>query len=236
MYNVARCAGRYLEIRRTDGISTTHLIDRMLSVAPNVQAVEFPLGLECCALTARRIAAFSAQGRASVDEVPQGELVYIDGDFDMFHGGHVNVLEAARCRGAQLLVGVHSSASVRDYRGHARPVMSSGERALTVLACRHVDDIVFDAPLRPDLEFFRALHVSLVLRVSGHKDFASDRKCEVLHDRWSAAEQNGLLSDFTIDQELLVIDGLIQRVIDSESQLQERQVHKRGPVHASGQE
>lgn len=116
--------------------------------------------------------------------------------------------------------------------------MSIGERALGVLACRHVDDIVFDALVRPSSEFLRELGISLVLRISGHEDFLSDKGCEVLQGRWCAVEEAGLLSDLSIDGAgLLVTAQLLQRVVDSQSQLQERQLHKvrPKPVHIARQ-
>lgn len=115
MYDAARRAGRYLEFRRTEGISTTHLIDRLLTITANVESAGSALGLGCCTVTASQIASFTTPRRDSVSTI-QRQLVYIDGDFDMFHGGHVHVLQMARRYGTHLLV-QHASMSIEGISG-----------------------------------------------------------------------------------------------------------------------
>lgn len=215
MYTQSRDAGRYIEFPLTEGISTTHLIDRLLTIAGNTTGEVLPLSSECCALTARRISAFSRLRDPT--NPPSGELVYIDGDFDMFHGGHVEVLRRAKEQCGQLVVGIHGADSIRQYRGTTRPLMTSGERSLAILACRYADDVVLDAPVRPNQDFFKALRVKAVLRVIGHEDFAGE-DLPTLAGRWAAAEEMGLMRELPIDRaeltgaQLLTTGGLVERV------------------------
>jgi len=88
-------------------------------------------------------------------------VVFTNGVFDLLHGGHVALLEAARAAGDALVVGVNSDASVRRLgKGPDRPLVPAGERARLLAALAAVDCVVLfedDTPLalierlRPDV-------------------------------------------------------------------------------------
>ncbi|KAI9100234.1 hypothetical protein K1719_024452 [Acacia pycnantha] len=44
---------------------------------------------------------------------PNARIVYIDGAFDHFHAGHVEILRLARKLGDFLLIGIHTDQTVR---------------------------------------------------------------------------------------------------------------------------
>jgi len=220
MYAASQAAGRFCEFPRTQGISTTHLIDRLLMIGSKE---ELPLAFESCALTAGLVASFQ---RPRLPCRAGARVGYVDGDWDLLHAGHIRVLEEVRRRCDYLIVGVHSSEDVRGYHSSGRPVMSSGERLLLVLACRHVDDAVLDAPVRPSQQFLLALRVDIVFRVMGHPDFVSD-SWEGLAGRYRAAEGLGIVSNWEVPEGLLTTGALHDRVANSLSAMQERQVKKR---------
>jgi cytidyltransferase-like protein len=63
-------------------------------------------------------------------------IVYIDGAFDLFHVGHIDILREAKKLGTYLIVGVHSDQVVNKKRGNGYPIMNLHERVLSVLSCR----------------------------------------------------------------------------------------------------
>ncbi len=69
-------------------------------------------------------------------------LVFTNGCFDLVHVGHVRALEAARSLGDILVVGVNSDASVRRFKGNARPIIPEAQRAELVAALKPVDYVV----------------------------------------------------------------------------------------------
>jgi D-beta-D-heptose 7-phosphate kinase/D-beta-D-heptose 1-phosphate adenosyltransferase len=73
-------------------------------------------------------------------------VVFTNGVFDLLHPGHLSQLEAARAEGDVLVVGLNSDASVkRQGKGHDRPLLDEGARALMLRALRCVDAVaVFD--------------------------------------------------------------------------------------------
>ncbi|CAK9149181.1 unnamed protein product [Ilex paraguariensis] len=92
--------------------------------------------------TSRRIVQFSnAKGPG-----PNASVVYIDGAFDLFHAGHVEILKSARQLGDFLLVGIYADQTVSEQRGARFPLMHLHERSLGVLACRYVDEVIIGAP------------------------------------------------------------------------------------------
>jgi ethanolamine-phosphate cytidylyltransferase len=158
-YQEVKDAQRYRECKRTQGVSTTELVGRMLlmtkdhhkrrssvsqssishfrsdelhgfssgasTTSPNTSISHF-------LPTSRRIVQFS-EGR---EPKPGDKVVYIDGDFDLFHVGHIERLQLAKNQGDYLLVGVHDDQTVNAVKGSNYPLMNLHERVLSVLACR----------------------------------------------------------------------------------------------------
>ena len=87
--------------------------------------------------------------------------VYVDMVADLFHFGHVAFLEQARAYGEDLVVGVHSDATVESYK--RRPVMTMDERVASVHGCRFVDEVVPDAPLVITREWLELHRIDLVV-------------------------------------------------------------------------
>ena len=112
--------------------------------------------------TARRIVQFA--GGAPPAPPPGCAIVYMDGAFDLFHPGHVAALEAARALGGFLLVGLHADEDVASRRGPGRPILDLHERALSVLACRSVDEVVIGAPAVISEDLLSTFNISLVVR------------------------------------------------------------------------
>ena len=87
-------------------------------------------------------------------------VAFANGCFDLLHVGHVRYLEAARCEGDVLVVGVNGDAAVEALKGPGRPLLPASARAELVAALESVDYVViFDEitadtvlrELRPDV-------------------------------------------------------------------------------------
>jgi rfaE bifunctional protein nucleotidyltransferase chain/domain len=66
-------------------------------------------------------------------------VVFTNGVFDLFHVGHLRLLQAARAQGDALVVGINSDESARSLKGRTRPVVPQFARAELVAAVRSVD-------------------------------------------------------------------------------------------------
>ena len=170
-YDAPKKAGKFKMIKRTEGISTTDIVGRVL-IASETTKPPIPDdvpggsgggvggGVSHFCTTSRRIIQFSNGGKAA----PAGaRVVYVHGAFDLFHAGHVHMLHAARQLGDFLLVGVHGDAAVRSRRGAHHPILNVHERALGVMACTHVDEVVIGAPQAITRDLVTTFNVSVVV-------------------------------------------------------------------------
>lgn len=164
VYEAAKRLGRFRTIPRTEGISTTDLLGRMLLHTKPSSLQHFGGSL----FRSNRV--FPAINRlhrmlASKVRVPEPteRVVYVTGDFDILHTGHLDLLAAARNRGDYLLVGVYSDAVIRRLKGPTFPVMNAQERALSVLGLRLVANAILDAPYEISDELLDSFHVSVVV-------------------------------------------------------------------------
>ena len=76
-------------------------------------------------------------------------IVFTNGCFDILHIGHVEYLSFARAQGDVLVVGINSDASIRHIKGHNRPVVSEGDRALVLASPEMVDYVVIFSEEEP---------------------------------------------------------------------------------------
>lgn len=171
-YQLVKDAGRFVECRRTQGVSTTELVGRMLLMSkepvqsPTLEQEEsgeteveakkakvenfagsnpkspYTSGVSHFLTTSMRVLQFSN----AKEPQPGDRIVYVDGDFDLYHLGHIEFLKEAKKLGDYLLVGVHDDATIRKVRGPNYPLMNLNERVLSVLSCRYVDEVIIGAP------------------------------------------------------------------------------------------
>ncbi|XWS35456.1 hypothetical protein CRYUN_Cryun21dG0127900 [Craigia yunnanensis] len=197
-YALAKKAGRYKQIKRTEGVSSTDIVGRMLlcvrerSVSDNHNhsslqrqfshghGQKFEDGgsgtgtrISHFLPTSRRIVQFS-NGKGPG---PDAHIVYIDGAFDLFHAGHVEILRVARELGDFLLVGIHNDQTVSAKRGVHRPIMNLHERSLSVLACRYVDEVIIGAPWEVSKDMITTFNISVVVQgtVAESNDFQKEK-------------------------------------------------------------
>eukprot|EP00730_Choanoeca_flexa_P016640 TRINITY_DN7910_c0_g1_i2.p1 TRINITY_DN7910_c0_g1~~TRINITY_DN7910_c0_g1_i2.p1 ORF type:complete len:396 (+),score=81.63 TRINITY_DN7910_c0_g1_i2:24-1190(+) len=162
-YGAAKKAGRYKEYQRTQGVSTTDIVGRMLlmtkshhsetsdkphsartSTADGDDGTEVSpyTGKSPLLATSKRIVQFSNQA----EPAPGAVVGYIPGAFDLFHAGHIRALKAAKQQCDYLIVGLHTDAIVNKNHGSNYPILNLHERTLSVLACKFVDDVIIGAP------------------------------------------------------------------------------------------
>ncbi|KAJ6435865.1 CYTIDYLYLTRANSFERASE FAMILY PROTEIN EXPRESSED [Salix viminalis] len=176
-YALAKKAGRYKQIKRTEGVSSTDIVGRILSSLKDTKTCENhddSSSLPGNALkgsqstsahmsqflpTSRRIVQFS-NGKGPG---PNARVVYIDGAFDLFHAGHVEILRSARQLGDFMLVGIHTDQVVSEHRGKGHPIMHLHERSLSVLACRYVDEVIIGAPWEVTKDMVTTFNITLVV-------------------------------------------------------------------------
>ena len=85
---------------------------------------------------------------------------YTQGVYDMFHIGHLNLINHAKKYCDRLIVGVNSDDLVEAYK-HKRPVICQEERRMIVANIKAVDDCIIAGTLDKE-EMWRQLHFDAV--------------------------------------------------------------------------
>ena len=180
--------GRMRIVKRTEGISTTDLVRRLLTIgkARAAQGGEGGGGLKAVTgggaaplsvpapasqlpLSHPRVSSFLpvsfrlAQFTNNRTPLPTDRVVYVAGDFDLFHVGHIDMLQAAKARGTFLYVGVYDDEECGRLMGEGFPVMSMFERVMNVLACKWVDEVVMGVKRRVSADMRTSLNIAAVI-------------------------------------------------------------------------
>jgi len=179
-------------IKRTEGISTTNLLGRVLDILDSQKKIQgdpsakqiiegfepeetsvgssqnksefFP--------TVKRIYQFSKYFDQDKIEKPPQKIVYVSGAFDLFNFAHVAILEKARKLGDYLIVGLHSIDTGKKHRKYSTPfIMSLHERLFNLLSCKYVDDVVIDAPWEVTQNFITTFGISVVVGLNQNTSF-----------------------------------------------------------------
>ena len=69
-------------------------------------------------------------------------VVFTCGCFDLFHAGHLKVLEESKKFGDYLIVGISSDNVIRKAKGKGRPIIPQDKRVKIVSALGFVDEVV----------------------------------------------------------------------------------------------
>lgn len=242
-YAAAKRVNRFVTIKRTEGVSSTDIVGRMLMctrasscTSPNVseqktQLRTFSQGLEALEEggneatsvshflpTSRRFVQFSSGKKPA----PGDRIVYLDGAFDMFHAGHVEILKQAKSLGDFLLVGIHRDEVITAHRGPHQPILGLHERSLSVLACKYADEVIIGAPFVVTKDLLITFNINLVVHgTHGEKNFLSKEE----GDPYAVPKDLGLFQ--TVESPRLLTTGdIIKRVVDNRAAYEARNEKK----------
>jgi ethanolamine-phosphate cytidylyltransferase len=235
-------AGRFKIFKRTQFVSTTDLVGRMLLMTrqhfmgtteedegPEIKSPvkkfandEHPLGrspytgLYKFLPTSKRIIEFST----AKEPQPGDKIVYACGDFDLFHVGHIDFLQKCLELGNYIILGLHEDHIVNGYKGGNFPIMNLHERVLGALACRYVSDVIIGAPYKVDdslLDYFKVDYV-----VHGRTPI---KPCSDGSDPFEAARKRGIFRIVDSGNPLTTND-IVHRIIENRLKYERRNKDK----------
>ncbi|KAG0170341.1 Ethanolamine-phosphate cytidylyltransferase [Apophysomyces sp. BC1034] len=230
-YQAVKDAGLYRECKRTQGVSTTELVGRMLLMTRDHhqdgihrlnELGSFGAGQTISHFlpTSKRIVQFS-EGREPKET---DKVVYVDGTFDLFHVGHVEFLKRAKALGDFLVVGVHDDQTVNAIKGINHPLMNLHERALSVLACRYVDEVIIGAPFSVTEDI---LNKEYNVQIVAHGNTDTEPDLDGL-DPYLLPKQRGIYVEIENPNATITTRGIIDRIIKNRIVYEERQRRKNG--------
>lgn len=238
VYKAVKEMGRFRTVKRTEGVSSTDIVGRMLlcttehhldpRAAMKTGSMSHgssngkprPFTRESSFLpTTRRLIQFAGETRAP----KRGDrVVYCDGTFDMFHAGHIETLRRARAEGDFLLVGIHDDLTVNERKGGNFPIMNLHERTLSVLACKYVDEVIIGAPWSVSDDMIKTMNISKVLHGT-HYGVTLGTYAKV--DRYDIPKQEGIFDDLSSSSDLSV-HVILERVVANRAAFIKRNIRK----------
>jgi len=83
------------------------------------------------------------------------KVVYVDGTFDLFTLGHIELLRLIKesCENTYIVVGIHDDYMINKIKGYNYPIMNIFERSLVTLQCKYVSGLIISAPYTPSKTF-----------------------------------------------------------------------------------
>ncbi|KAF7721339.1 Ethanolamine-phosphate cytidylyltransferase [Apophysomyces ossiformis] len=246
-YQAVKDAGLYRECKRTQGVSTTELVGRMLLMTRDHHNRRMSTGASSISsFNSEDLGSFSATGpRATLrqrttishflptskrivqfsegrEPKPTDKVVYVDGTFDLFHIGHIEFLKRAKELGDFLVVGVHDDQVVNAIKGSNYPLMNLHERALSVLACRYVDEVIIGAPYSVTED---VLDKEYTIHVVAHGNTPTEPDLNG-KDPYELPKQRGIYREIENPNSTITTEGIIERIIENRLMFEERQKRK----------
>ena len=232
--------------RRTEGISTTVIIGRLLlgmkdkfdaldekdennlKIKKSYEDLEKASNLQFGTMTtllttSYRIADFSNKKMPN----PGDKVVYICGEFDVLHMTHIEALKKAKESGDFVYVGVYDDITVNKRKGKYNPVLNINERCLNLLALKYVDDVVFGAPEIITQDLIHNLNVDVVIQFITPK--MKEGKCDKEEKIFEAAKKVGKLKEIEINGELSN-DVLSEKIWENKEQYITKYIKKSAKV------
>lgn len=89
------------------------------------------------------------------------KIVYTDMAADIFHAGHVKLLEKASKLGDVLIVGLNSDKDIASYKRW--PIITLENRKVVIESCKYVDKVIAPSPLIITEDFINEHNIDLVV-------------------------------------------------------------------------
>ena len=232
-YSIVKDAKRYREVERTEGVSTTDLVDRLLrdSKTHHLPAPEGEMDItswkwvpELCTDSNAidpcvEVFYFLSSGIkrviSGVGPKPGQKICYTYGSFDLFHHGHVQFLKKAQQMDQYVIVGLLDDQIVNSYKGGSYPILSLVERLRSVVACRYVNAVVVYVPYKLNEEILDFFKPDVVVHgVNLSQDFLGK-------DPYRLAKDRGLLSIISSGS-TLTSSKLMARIVENRVAFVER--------------
>ena len=113
------------------------------------------------------------------------KIGYTDGVYDLFHVGHLNMIQTAKQHCEYLIVGVHGDDVVEEYKHH-KPIINENDRKRIIESIKGVDRAVINR-FRDKLKLWELYHFDVVF-------IGDDWKGT---DRWNNFEK--VLAQYNVD-------------------------------------
>ncbi|KII71408.1 Ethanolamine-phosphate cytidylyltransferase [Thelohanellus kitauei] len=150
-YEHIKKANRFKALQRTGCISTTDIISRILYPEKR----EHIISKSYKNMIRDKFSSYIHRSPTIAN--PDQKISYIGGRFDLLHPFLINYFRKIKGQN-YLIVGIIGDAEIKK-KSPQLPLLCSYERGLAMMACKYVDRVIFDAPLKLTSEFINLHNV-----------------------------------------------------------------------------
>jgi len=217
VYKEFKKLNKYREFKRTEGVSTTDIVGRLLMKGMDLQREhdekivlqKFTAPTSSGLLgTVERFKDFSEKKNYNSSK----KNAYVCGAFDILQVGHIDVFDKIALLEMNLYVGVFDDRTVNELYGKHFPILNVVERSLNVLALKYVSDIVVGTPWPPSKELIKSLGINLVIEVKCTAP--TYPKINLDYDPYADAKELGIYKEITTEFDISPMK-IIQTVMEN---------------------
>ena len=228
VYKEFKKLNKYREFKRTEGVSTTDIVGRLLMKGIDLQREhdekivlqKFTAPTSSGLLgTVERFKDFSDKKNYNSSK----KNAYLCGAFDILQEGHIDVFDKIALLEMNLYVGVLDDRTVNDLYGKHFPILNVVERSLNVLALKYVSDIVVGTPWPPSKELIKSLGISLVIEVKCTAP--TYPKINLNYDPYADAKELGIYKEITTDFDISPMK-IIKTVMENKEAIMKKYTKK----------
>ena len=107
-------------------------------------------------------------------------IVITFGTFDLFHIGHLNLLERAKCLGSHLIVGI-SSDKLNKHKKNRIPIFNIENRLRIIKALECVDQVFIEESLEKKVEYIKQYKADILVMGDDWKGKFDKMNCKVIY-------------------------------------------------------
>lgn len=163
-YEAAQSKNAFMEVKRSKGVSTSELVGRLFYK----ECRRINIDSDIDAYQSNLIDMFSWPLKDK-----KGIVAYIDGSFDLYHAGHVSLIEEAKKHCDYLIVGLHNDEAIIEFKGEIS-IMREKERKLCLMSNKYIDEIIDNAPFFPGQDFLFEKDITVIYCGKESIEFYSD--------------------------------------------------------------
>ncbi|XP_055384423.1 ethanolamine-phosphate cytidylyltransferase-like [Condylostylus longicornis] len=191
-YKIIKETNRYKELKRTPGISTTAIINRILEKYQEKNKSTITLenngilfeeetnnkhskwtGInDPFLMTTSKI--FEFMNNEYRTPKSNDKIIYAPGSYDLFHIGHLDFLENCKNESDYLIVGLYTDEIIKKIKNSQYPIMNLQERIFNVLSYKCVDEVIIGAPYIISEDFINQIKIDTIYHGGKHLIFAND--------------------------------------------------------------
>jgi glycerol-3-phosphate cytidylyltransferase len=102
------------------------------------------------------------------------------GNFDLFHRGHVKILERAKALGNKLIVGI-STDEMTQKEKNKKCIIPQDHRAEIVASCKYVDEVFFEESLDKKADYIKKFGADILVMGEDWKGKFDSMPCKVVY-------------------------------------------------------